>query len=575
MWLLLVEMSNTMFSITTNTRHSFVNPAFIITSLFLLLILFIRVTRGLDMTDEMQYYGEIKGLIESNKLFSNDLFIQQTVYLLFYPFFYLHHLFYGAEGFVFFGRLLMSMLSIGTYLYAYRKFLAFTFPPIIASLTALSLTFAIPYHGVFAPSYNTISQILWIVFTLKFFEWKWNDAISWGIIPIVTAFAHPTSAVMMSLLVITRLLIERRYKQLISLFFIFLGVALILPPVIFYFATPQEYLASLAFSSGYGVGSAFFSRKLYLITLFAIYTMFGICVALENRFVLIGMKFHLPINLSIIGAIFLFLARVVGGAYTVWTVLILSSLSALAYIWALSGISKDDTEFRQRINWLIVMLLGYATTLGMTSGNGIGQATGGFMVGLPFLLGIAINLASSDGLDKQYNVSCIAFVLILFAVHWTCYPYRESVWWKTNQSIQSIPEFRFVTSSQDRVNFMQQMKRDLGNATQGKRTLIVSEFPGLYFVLGSYIETCMLYMHSLTSNSSEKILLDCLGKKKPEVIVDISADNDIAHENSRIKEVMRNLYPQNSLKCTVNNISFSSASGNNNPKQLKYSLCEL
>ena len=85
-------------------RRNFTNSTFIATGLILLLILFIRVTRGLDLTDEMQYYGEIKGLIESGKLFSNDLFIQQTVYILFYPLFYLFHLAFGLEGFVFFGR---------------------------------------------------------------------------------------------------------------------------------------------------------------------------------------------------------------------------------------------------------------------------------------------------------------------------------------------------------------------------------------------------------------------------------------------------------------------------------------
>ena len=269
-------------------RRNFTNSTFIATGLILLLILFIRVTRGLDLTDEMQYYGEIKGLIESGKLFSNDLFIQQTVYILFYPLFYLFHLAFGLEGFVFFGRLLMSLLSIMVFLSAYRKLLWFKFSPVVASLTALSITFAIPYHGIFAPSYNTISQILWIVFLLRFFEWKRSSAISWGILPITTAFAHPTSAVTMSLLIFVRLLVERQFKQVVPLLLVFLGGALIAAPTSFYFASPQEYLAALTFSSGYGVGATFFSSKSQLMTLLVIYAMFGACLLFWRRFHKIG-----------------------------------------------------------------------------------------------------------------------------------------------------------------------------------------------------------------------------------------------------------------------------------------------
>ena len=165
-------------SSTDKVKYSITNYSFIATSLVLLLILFIRVTRGLDLTDEMQYYGEIKGLIETGRLFSNDLFIQQSVYILLYPAFYIYHALFGFEGLVFYGRLIMATLSVIVFLYCYRKFLEFKFSAPVASLTALSLTFSIPYHGVFAPSYNTISQVMWIIFAIRFFEWKPRNLVS-------------------------------------------------------------------------------------------------------------------------------------------------------------------------------------------------------------------------------------------------------------------------------------------------------------------------------------------------------------------------------------------------------------
>ncbi|MBF0232144.1 MAG: hypothetical protein HQK65_03795 [Desulfamplus sp.] len=567
-----------LLNLTDSKKNSFTEPTFIAACFVLWLILFVRITKGLDLTDEMQYYGEIKGLIESGKLFSNDLFIQQSVYILLFPVFYLYHLVFDFEGLVFFSRLLMAMLSVAVFLYAYRKLIELKFSFAIASLTALALTFAILYHGVFAPSYNTISQFLWIVFTLRFYEWKKSSVFLWGIIPLITAFAHPTSAVMMALLIFVRLLVEREFKKIIELFLVFLGGGLIVSLIVFYFATPQEYLASLAFSSGYGVGTAFFSGKSQPITLFVIYAMFGIVYATFGVNLLFRGCFHklsfawLTIS-GTTAAIVLFLAGLARGAYTPRIIYVLSSLSALVYGWSLSNTPEDNIKFKVQIHWLIVLLLGYATTIGVTSSNGIGQSTGAFMVGLPLLLGIAVNSAPNrKTTDDFLKLICPILLVILYIAHWSRYPYRENVWWKTNQPIQSVPEFKFISTSQDRIEFIQRMKQELQPIVQDKSTLIISEFPVLYFVLNAHTETCMLYMHSLTSDKSEKALLNCFINKNPEIIVDIFVNNDIAQENSRIKNALRNYYFQSDFVCTVKSIKFSSVT-KQNPAILKYYVC--
>lgn len=561
-----------MFSSTDKVKHNFTNSSFIAASLVLLLILFIRVTRGLDLTDEMQYYGEIKGLIETGKLFSNDLFIQQSVYILLYPAFYIYHSLFGFEGLVFFGRLLMAALSIAVFMYAYRKFLEFKFSAPIASLTALSLTFAIPYHGVFAPSYNTISQALWIIFTIRFFEWKQRSAISWAIIPVITAFAHPTSAVMMALLILLRMSIERDFKQVAKVILALLGGGLIALPIVLYFASPQEYLDSLKFSSGYGVGSVFFSSKLGPVTLLTVYAMFGVGLLFGKR--LQNTNFVLLASAVIAVAIVLFALNRAGGAYTFRTVYVFASFSVLAYIWSIVNSSDGNAAIRHRSHWLVVSLLAFATTLGVTSGNGIVQATGAFMVGFPLLLGIAVSSESNkvDTANSLLKTACVALVVVLFMVHWSRYPYREVVWLKVNQPIQSVPELKFISTSLDRAEFIQRIKQELEPIVQGKRTLIVSEYPVLYQALGVQPETCMLYMHSLTSDKSESVLLKCLNEKKPEVVVDIYSNKDMASEDSRIKNVMRIFYSQRGFNCENKSISFDS-DGEPNPA-LKYRICK-
>lgn len=555
-------------------KSSFTNTNFILASLVLLLVLFIRVTRGLDLTDEMQYYGEIKGLIETGKLFSNDLFIQQSVYILLYPMFYIYHKLFDYEGFVFFGRLIMAVLTIAVFIYAYRKLLEFKFSAHVAGLTALSLTFAIPYHGIFAPSYNTISQVLWIIFVIRFFEWKQQRAISWAAIPVITAFAHPTSAVMMAVLILMRMSVERDFKQVAKVILALLGGGLIALPIVLYFASPEAYLDSLKFSSGYGVGSAFFSNIYKPIALLFIYAMFFLFLIFGRRFR--GATFSLIGVCLTVVSIVLFLVGFAGGAYNTMVVCVLSSLSALAFGWAQSNISDSgDTKLMRNLYWLVAALLAYATTLGVTSGNGLGQATGAFMVGLPLLLGNALSTGAKNegsGSFFIFRIASVALVLTLLFVQWSRYPYREAGWWQANQPIQSVPEFSLITSSQERTAFIQRMKHELEPMVQGKRTLIISKYPGLYFALRAHPETCMLYMHSLTSDKSEGVLLNCLSKKKPEIVIDVLADKDMVQEDLRINYMMHRYYSQRGINCTNETMKFNSIS-KNNPEQLRYSVC--
>lgn len=567
-------MQKLILSESATKRNNTFTPVLLASSLVLFFILFIRTTRGLDLTDEMQYYGEIRALIETGGLFSSDLFIQQSVYILLYPVFYFYHLIFGFDGLIFFGRMVMSILSVGIFIYAYQKLVVQEFPKTVASLTALSLTFAIPYHGIFAPSYNTISQILWIVFALKFFEWKRSSTLSFGILPVIMAFAHPTSAVTMAILIFARFLTERKFVQMGKLALVLLGGALIALSIALYFASLREYFASLNFSSGYGVGDAFFSNKVQPTALVTIYLMFISCALVWMRMNKVNLS--IPIALILSMTIYLFWSEFVQWGYSPQVVYFLSLLTALTYSWALSSVQYGDTNIRIKIHWLVMLILMYATTLGITSGNGIGQATGAFMVGLPLLLGIAVTSSfhNTKSVGSSFiKVGCVFLVTVLFVVHWSRFAYREDGWWNTNELIGSVPEFQFINTSLERADFIHLMQQALGQTIQGKRSLIISEYPVLYFALDTIPETCMLYMHSVTSDKSEKTLLECFEKKSPQIIVDISIDKGLPSEGSRIKRVMRNYYLGKRYDCNIDSMRFHS-DGNYNPTQLKISVCK-
>src|SRR5262245_16940690 len=71
--------------------------------------LVLRVFIRLDFTDEMQYYGQISGLVRTGKFFHDDLFLQQLGYLFLLPFFKLHAVAFPDQSYlILFGRLLLA-----------------------------------------------------------------------------------------------------------------------------------------------------------------------------------------------------------------------------------------------------------------------------------------------------------------------------------------------------------------------------------------------------------------------------------------------------------------------------------
>lgn len=539
-------------------------------------VLLLQITCGVDLTDEIQYYGEIKGLVATGRLFSTDLFIQQTVYILVYPILLAQHAVFGDAGLILCGRLILAVAIAMVYIKIYKTVEGINSYRMAASAAAFGITFAITYHGIFAPSYNTISQVLWIAFALNFMVWQGCSLVFLGGLVLATIFAHPTSAMAMFMLVVVRLVYEKKFSALLKfLRGVVVGGALILG-VLVCFASPGDYLRSLSFSSGYGVGTVFFSSSTGPANLGIIYLLF-IVAAFSGKLV---NRFKQPLLLV---AIVLLVGRnlvhpLPGGydGYSASAALQLAELSALAYAAALSRVSQSSGVLTQgHVHWFAGLLLVYATTLGITSGNGIGQSTGAFMVGLPLLMAVAC-LQADKGMHR--GVAVLAMVgMVLIAVwsfgHWCRYPYREAHWWQSTQTMQDIPEFRFISTSAERARLLAQVKNTLQPDTLNKKVLVVSEYPGIYFASGGAIETCMVYMHSLTSDQSEIVLKDCLKSKRPDVVVDVFTDTESAYQGSRIKAVMRQFYGDAYPECKSSVLELGSQSWVN-PGRLVIKICK-
>jgi hypothetical protein len=545
----------------------------------LLLVLYFRVTRGLDLTDEMQYYGEIKGLIKSGRLFSNDLFVQQTVYILFLPIFKAYHYFFEFEYFVFFGRMLLAALSIFIFVYAYIK-LKKLGPDVLTSASmALALTFAIPYHGVFALSYNTVSQAMWVIFLIRFFEWSKNRCFVWALIFAVAAFAHPTSALTMAALVFSRLLLEQDFRTFFRLVLISIVIAAISISTALLFAKPSEYISSLVFSSGFGVGEVFFSDLIGFTVLLSMGLMFAVGSYISQR-----LSLALLTNLLMMSCVMFWAMLMVGvvGSFSYRTAGLLSLLCSIAYSIAIKrGVNSssdqyENTNTNTNTKWLLTALILFAATIGITSGNGIGQATGAFMIGLPLLVAITASdrLGVESKVDSFKKLGLLLLVPSLFITHWIKHPYRDDSVWFSNYSVDSVEEFKYIQVSEKRAEFLADIRQQFSQSVNSKKTLIIGGVPALYFVLKATPETCMFFMHSLTTDKSEIEFRKCMASKEPEVVLDFSSLAASVSVNSRISLFANQLYKSRDFRCTDEEIKKESI-GVTKPQISTATVCRL
>jgi hypothetical protein len=540
-----------------------------------LLVLYFRVTRGLDLTDEMQYYGEIKGLIESGRLFSSDLFVQQTVYILFLPIFKAYHYFFEFEYFVFFGRMLLAALSIFIFVYAYIKLKKLGSDVSTSASMALALTFAIPYHGVFALSYNTVSQAMWVIFLVRFFEWSKNRCFVWAFIFAIAAFAHPTSALTMAALVFSRLLFEQEFRTFFRLVLISIVIAAISIATALLFAKPSEYISSLVFSSGFGVGEVFFSDLIGVTVLLSMGLMFAVGSHISQR-----LSLALLINLLMMSCVMFWALLMAGviGSFSYRTAGLLSLLCSIAYSIAMKRIcnASSDQDGNRNTNWLLAALILFAATIGITSSNSIGQATGAFMIGLPLLVATAYSyrLGVESKVDSFKKLGLLVLVPSLFITHWIKHPYRDDSVWFSNYSVDSVEEFKYIQVSEKRAEFLADIRQQFSQSVNSKKTLIIGGVPALYFVLKATPETCMFFMHSLPSDKSEIEFRKCMASKEPDLVLDFSSLAGSVSVNSRISLFADQLYKSRGFRCTEEKIKKESI-GVAKPQIATATVCRL
>ncbi len=486
------------------------------------IILALRCFLGLDLSDEMQYYGQIHALVEHDHLFVTDLFIQQLVYVLFYPVFKLYQWAFGMEGLVLFGRALLAGLLFAQSIYIRRQLLDHGATVWQAGVAAVALTFCVPYHGIFALSYNTVSQMAWVVFMVWYWRWFARPGWQWAIVIGVAGVAHPVAGLSMACLLGGRLSIERRWADVGFCLLWLIVVALALLLCVLQFASMNELMISLRFSRGFSVGNVWLANPLEFR-----WCVYFLLVMIFACFLPVWLLSRIPARVLILFCLIGGIIYVGNGNLSYGYSQVAFVLGALLTSFSLTFLVVTSGETAiSRIRWGAAAVVVHFLSLVITSSNGLGQGIGAAWLAIPLIVGMWPSISNSTKVkflcfQRRANTWVGILVLTFFITHWTAYPYRDGYWYVANTEVAGVEAFRFIRTSREHAEFLEAFRERLLNQTSNQLLLIVSDYPALYFALGGHPATCMLYMHSLPIGGANDSFEACVKQRFPDAILHV------------------------------------------------------
>ena len=327
-------------------KEKFINYSSITT--FLLIYLALKSTKGIDLTDEMQYYLQIKSLIEAGILFQNDLFFQQTVYIIFYPFFWGLNALFGYEGFIFTGRILFAFLILFFFIFCVHSLRKSEFEPKFIPLTALSMSVALVGLNIFAINYNSFSLFLLGLFLLQFLNWGKHSKTNIQLMPLLAIFSNPFLASAMAITIWIRFLADKDLGLIKkSLYLNGLGL-MACALLIFQFSDLNVLIQSIEFTKEFSIGSAIFSSTYQILTLISLpifYVLIKILMEKNNVY-----KIFLLVAFSNLEISFSFLHIIFGVQFLLIKLIALIIFYLSLHIYSLKRCQDNLTK--QTIKWL-------------------------------------------------------------------------------------------------------------------------------------------------------------------------------------------------------------------------------
>ncbi|MDC0564780.1 hypothetical protein OAO56_00700 [Amylibacter sp.] len=524
-------------------------------------MLAVRIFVGVDLTDEIQYYYQISGFVGTRSLLSNDLYIQQFIYVVFYPIFKLHELIFNQTGLILYGRFVYSICLLGLYVFADRQLRRAGIAPMVAGLTSFVLCFAPSYHGLFAISYNTVSQIGWCVTAVLLAFRVMAPAHTWALIIVLTGLAHPVSGVAIALIFSIDQISRRQLGAIIRTAGMAILFAAILGALIIWLSGGLEnVLRAFRFTSGFSIGSALSDRNTLAYSgLFAILiltagfaptlrkssqVMVYILTALLVIFVLLLLRSHFD-NLSKPGWQYAYGRK----HLAMWVII------ACATLYTVRTCVTADAGIQSILRRLMAVLSLQSLVLAGTSSNGLGQAIGAFAVFVPLVAALFGNTALLPIAPwiMRAPIFCIVLLVTLITI---CLPYRQKPLYAFDRGVSDVPMFAGLMISQPVLRFADDARKEILPFLPGQSGLLLSRLPGFYPILSVAPKTCMIYNHSLGSDASKRALLKCLSEQSLPFVAYIQPA-ELNQSDLAILQLLGNLSTKLDLNCETRTLRFS------------------
>ncbi|MEO5961133.1 MAG: hypothetical protein ABIZ49_08290, partial [Opitutaceae bacterium] len=465
-----------------------------------------RIFVGLDFTDEMQYYGEIAGLVRTGRFFQDDLFVQQLGYIFVLPFFKLHAAFFPDQSYlVLFGRLLLlaGYGSVGALFWRAAKTLSFS---TAQRLVGLATFFAWVPFQIFSFGYNTGSYLLIVAaisvwMTQEHRSVRRHELLLAGLL-VALGVVYPTAGLALTLLAFVDTAMRRGLLaalRLAGLMAVFSGAMIAIMAGLHGPDFFPDLGVALKFSRSFGVGEAL----MHLEPLAGWLVLAGggglaVCRLYRPRD---APNAGGSANSSPVRKLGLILLEC-GGAILA----VIRERGATGYFAAAVFIGllvflriAARTMDRTRAAELGTIGIFLGTIFAFTSGNGLHNFGVGAIALAPFLALYAARAAQDASvlgrlkLPLQWAPTFLAAALLLDGV---LLPYREQRIWHRFERIRDVPAFAGIWTSPVKKQAVDTILRLAASSNlNGKRMLVAGPHAWIYFVAQAEPTTPMFFMH--------------------------------------------------------------------------------
>jgi hypothetical protein len=519
----------------------------ILAIVFTLGYLIVRIFVGLDFTDEMQYYGQIHGLISSNKLFSTDFFIQQTGYLLIYPFLKFIFIFDPTINFInliLYTRLLLFLFIVAISLLLF--FLSSNYRLISRVIGSCLVAISITEYLPFAFSYNTIGFLLssLILMIWLFFE-NQHKVYILSFLIVLLGWTYPPLGILFSILILVDCIIYSKrknfFKIIISLLFISLAFILIIFSLNFF--DINTFAKSLIFSGYFDSGFfLLFSNNIYLIFLSLVFIpgiLFIYLLFYENKF-LIFIRRNYAFIFPVLSLFFLFLgfALIFTKYFWKFSILLWSTSICIMILEKEIEALKKSLLLKILFSCLLISLVHT-----FTSSNSFTVSYRGFFLTIGFLF-LVFSSLSQKNIIKTLYIDFLGVIIVMGILgNILVNPYRDKNNFAILSERESFISYEKLLISNAKFMAINEFKKNV-IIEKNKTLLVIGPHPWIYFALNAKPNTPYLFMHFVLSSNKqikkvENFIIDNLENRNPDYIINTMPNASFFFKN-KIKVILEN-----------------------------------